>query len=259
MGSPFILPRAGITPLTAPPGFPPDVAPNQIIYASHINAIRDSVAVWPGNVDGNTKNLVNAGKIAIGHSTPTVPLHISAGGLGVAIDANPPTGSVYARVLSGGAEMQWGLESAAGGTLVVGGLPYAGIVNIRGAHSLQLATNDLARLTVSPTGDVGIGTITPFGSARLHLRTGTDENLLFLSHQGLSDGINIQSLNDAISVHKSLEIVASIIRIQTMANRLRLSGLPVYAGNAAAAAAGLVAGDLYIASAGDPRPVCIVT
>jgi hypothetical protein len=56
--SPFILPRAGAK--AAPPGFPPDVAPNQIIAAAHINAIRDSVAIWPGNVDGGGFTLSNA-------------------------------------------------------------------------------------------------------------------------------------------------------------------------------------------------------
>ena len=56
MSSPFLLPRS-ITPFVAPPGFPADVAPNQIIFASHINAIRDSVALWPGDVNGNAKNL----------------------------------------------------------------------------------------------------------------------------------------------------------------------------------------------------------
>ena len=63
MSSPFLLPRS-ITPFVAPPGFPADVAPNQIIFASHINAIRDSVAIWPGNVNGNAKNLTGAGTVA---------------------------------------------------------------------------------------------------------------------------------------------------------------------------------------------------
>ena len=78
MSSPFILPRA-ITPLTAPPGFPPDVAPNQIIYASHINAIRDSVAIWPGDVDGNGKTLKNAAAVGIGVASPLAQLHVYSG------------------------------------------------------------------------------------------------------------------------------------------------------------------------------------
>src|SRR5262245_22837499 len=53
---PFVLPRAG---LAIPPGWPPDVAPNEIIYASHINLIRDSVALWPGDVDAQNHWLRN--------------------------------------------------------------------------------------------------------------------------------------------------------------------------------------------------------
>jgi hypothetical protein len=60
--SPFMLRPVA---RAAPPGFPPDVAPNQIIYAAHINAIRDSVAVWPGNVDGNGKILSNIAAISV--------------------------------------------------------------------------------------------------------------------------------------------------------------------------------------------------
>jgi hypothetical protein len=47
------------TPRAAPAGFPPDVAPNGIVYAAHINAIRDSVAKWPGDVDGQGHILRN--------------------------------------------------------------------------------------------------------------------------------------------------------------------------------------------------------
>jgi len=41
------------------PGWPPDVAPNDIIYASHINLIRDSPAKWPGDVDAQNHWLRN--------------------------------------------------------------------------------------------------------------------------------------------------------------------------------------------------------
>ena len=47
------------SPRAAPAGFPPDVLPNQIITASHINAIRDSAARWPGDVDGQNHVLRN--------------------------------------------------------------------------------------------------------------------------------------------------------------------------------------------------------
>ena len=50
----FRAPRA-----PSAPGWPPDVAPNQVIFASHINLIRDSVADWPGDVDAHNHVLRN--------------------------------------------------------------------------------------------------------------------------------------------------------------------------------------------------------
>lgn len=38
--------------MALPIGWPPDVAPNQVITSTHINQIRSSVAQWPADVDG---------------------------------------------------------------------------------------------------------------------------------------------------------------------------------------------------------------
>lgn len=93
----------------APPGFPPDVAPNQIIYAAHINAIRDSVAVWPGNVDGNGKNLSNVATItatgAVNAGSANVTGLVTAGQVNVQhtvpalflVDIDAPINSKYWR------------------------------------------------------------------------------------------------------------------------------------------------------------------
>src|SRR5436190_7035521 len=51
--------RLRAAPVAVPTGYPPDVNPNEIITASHINAIRTSVYAWPGDVDGQSHNLSN--------------------------------------------------------------------------------------------------------------------------------------------------------------------------------------------------------
>lgn len=43
--------------------WPPDAADGQIILASHINAIKDSVQVWQGAVNANGKDLNNAANV----------------------------------------------------------------------------------------------------------------------------------------------------------------------------------------------------
>ena len=49
--------------LAAPAGWPPDVLPNQVITAAHINAIRDSVYQWPGDVNGGNHTLSNVNRV----------------------------------------------------------------------------------------------------------------------------------------------------------------------------------------------------
>lgn len=51
--------------LAAPAGWPPDVLPNQIITAAHINAIRSSAYAWPGDVDGQFHTLRNVNLVGV--------------------------------------------------------------------------------------------------------------------------------------------------------------------------------------------------
>lgn len=50
--APVALPFRLRETLALPIGWPPDVAPNQVIASAHINQIRTSVAQWPADVDG---------------------------------------------------------------------------------------------------------------------------------------------------------------------------------------------------------------
>jgi hypothetical protein len=58
--APVALPFRLRETLALPIGWPPDVAPNQVIASSHINSIRTSVAQWPADVDGMGHWLRNA-------------------------------------------------------------------------------------------------------------------------------------------------------------------------------------------------------
>lgn len=68
------------------PGWPPDVAPNQVIFASHINLIRDSVADWPGDVNahGHTlRNVILEGVTGVMTDPTTTPGDLIARGAAV--------------------------------------------------------------------------------------------------------------------------------------------------------------------------------
>jgi hypothetical protein len=125
----FLLPpfrlRAG-EPFAAPPGWPPDVHPNELIASSHINAIRSSVYAWPGDVDGQfhtlrNVNLVGATGVLADPTTTAGDLIVrgaaAIGRLGIGADAQvltadsaqpqrmrwaplpaPPVSSVFGRV-----------------------------------------------------------------------------------------------------------------------------------------------------------------
>ena len=72
---PFLLRE--ITPF-GPAGFPPDVAPNGIIFASHINAIRDSVGLWPGHVNAQGHNLAGVAAITAGAASIATAVGVAA-------------------------------------------------------------------------------------------------------------------------------------------------------------------------------------
>lgn len=57
--APVALPFRLRETFALPLGWPPDVAPNQVIASAHINQIRTSVAQWPADVDGMSHNLSN--------------------------------------------------------------------------------------------------------------------------------------------------------------------------------------------------------
>jgi hypothetical protein len=130
------------TPLAAPPGWPPDVAPNQIIASSHINAIRDSVFAWPGDVDGQNHTLSNVVLVnAVGVlSDPTT----TAGDLiarGAAAIARLPVGAagqVLTVDLAAPQKLKWDTPAAA---------PVASVFGRVGAIAAQAGDYTVAQVT----------------------------------------------------------------------------------------------------------------
>jgi hypothetical protein len=62
---------------------------------------------------------------------------------------------------NGTTNMLFGAEGSAGGELSGGSVPYAGVLSVSSANALQFGTSNLVRMTLTPTGNVGIGTANP--------------------------------------------------------------------------------------------------
>ena len=180
--SPFMLRPAA---RAAPPGFPPDVAPNQIIYAAHINAIRDSVAVWPGNVDGNAKTLSNAGSIGIG-TAPAFKLDVVGGRSQFTASSEVfAVGVKYSAV----SPVFW-LGSNASGDLLFSEAPGP------------------ERMRLTAAGKLGIGTI-PAGTYMVHVRSGLDLNCGIAASVTIGGAVTLATFNDLVSMHIPMEYRAS--------------------------------------------------
>jgi hypothetical protein len=71
------------------------------------------------------------------------------------------TSEIYARIGNTSGFLSIGCESSTGGTIVGGSSAYAAIISQYQNNPLQLATNNLVRLTITGSGNVGIGTSSP--------------------------------------------------------------------------------------------------
>jgi hypothetical protein len=140
-------------PRVVPAGWPPDVAPRDLITAAHINTVKASVYAWPGEVNAGGFRLINTGNVGIGTASPIGKLDVivpsqdstvtSSGGFGfrLALGVANTDEALLCGVYSGG--YSW-IQAIKAGT----------------AHR-NLALNPHG-------GNVGIGTASP--ASRLHLQ-----------------------------------------------------------------------------------------
>lgn len=62
--------------------WPVDVADGQVLLAAHVNAIRNSVASWGGNVNANSNSLISVNTLGVGTASPGAGLHVAKDSFG---------------------------------------------------------------------------------------------------------------------------------------------------------------------------------
>lgn len=183
----------------------------------------------------------------------STPLTVPMGGTGTATGSITGTGDLT--FTAGGSNKTVALVSSGTGRVVAKpGTDSTTAIQLQNAAGTVIVDVDTTNSILA------VGTVTPYAGtnpAKFQVHNGTDQNLLFRPKIGLANGVALHSIDDAYSVSKGLELIASAIYLNTAAPSIALAGVPVYANNAAAVTGGLAAGALYRTGA-DPDPVMIV-
>ena len=154
--------------------WPPDVSDGQIITAAHINAIRTSVSVWGGGVDGSGYTLTNVtdisviDRISIGNTAGDVnntfrldgylnSLYIAGGSAAGAVAG---TSMVFRTAAAGGGDGTDKLTIGPAGLVTIGGQWNSGHL-VMGAYHLWVDGTGKLRIKssapVSDTDGVTVG------------------------------------------------------------------------------------------------------
>lgn len=237
--------------------------PKRYVDQTSWSALLDNFANWKDNVNAGGKNLSNLGLVAIAGGTygsPAITL---------------PTGGQYCLLGDRGVIQGWPSEGLTGTRFGHNVIHHGGVGNkgvITGAASLIEvgsgeirfyanafvtggSTFTLAEIARINTIGLGVGTVP---GTIFHIKQATDVNIRVSGNVALGAGsISINATNDANNSNIPLEVRASVVGFTL--GRVRIALIPSYANNASAIAGGLVAGDLYQGTSGDPRPIYIVT
>ena len=116
---------------------------------------------------------------ALGVGSVFVPTHyldVRAPSVNAQFVSTTGTNNAYGKFVNGSNSLLLGVDSSAGGTLGTNVLPYAGVINST-SYPLQLAPGNTVAMTLLTSGNVGIGTTTPWGKLSV-TNTGTGPSFI---------------------------------------------------------------------------------
>ena len=118
----------------------------------------DDLSFWTG---GSERVTIAGGYIGIGDSTPQYAIEMRVPSADIRMYSTTTTNRSGVQPSNAGGTSYFYRESSGGGGALTGSTGYATVVSGTGAYPLQLGTNDAVRMTISSTGNVGIGTTSP--------------------------------------------------------------------------------------------------
>ena len=129
--------------------------------ASIVFATKEGTGTTASDVPIERMMIDPFGKVGIGTTNPGYLLHLKAAAADISVIST--TGTNRAGFQSGntGGYSYFYKESSGGGGAFAGTSAYSTIVGGTGAYPLHLGTNSLVRMTITSTGNVGIGTNAP--------------------------------------------------------------------------------------------------
>ena len=236
-------------------------------YSLFTGLTTNYLSKWNGSKLVNSGVFESGGNVGVGTAIPSLKLHIKAGNANQFMIDN--SGEQYT-------EFDFANNGSVKAVNYFDNVGSQFVIRTLGASAIGFETDLIRRLTISSTGNVGIGTASP--GAKMDVVSATLLNTRFQRSSGAilnlaldtdagGTGANLFAINNAGSLYQPIAMDASSFKFRanatepnglyitssgnvginttTPTSKLQVVGLPTYADNAAAITGGLTAGAFY--------------
>jgi hypothetical protein len=123
------------------------VGPNVLTFGASINAATGTPQM----------TLLNSGALGINLNPPVYALDIlvlGSASIGTRLSPSTGTNATCYTATNTSSALFMGVDSSAGGALVIGSLPYAAVINQQGNQAMQFGTSNAIRMTIGAAGTI---------------------------------------------------------------------------------------------------------